>query len=278
MNQHLIALDLDGTTLNNQAALTTATIQTLRAAANAGHIVSIITGRPYRIARHIYDQIGIKTPMVNFNGALTHIPHEAWDKEYAVELTRELALDLLDHRQELGIKTITVEDKFHVWANHPTKDLPEFLPDHLTKDQLLNGHNLTTDPIALTIEYRSGEEGKIIQAVNEKYGDFVEPRVWGGSYNILELIHRGTHKESGMFYISKQFNIARQNIIAFGDEHNDLEMLDAAGRGVAMKNAIPAIKDVADDVTSVDNDHNGLAKYLQDYFKLSVPTSHEQAV
>ena len=45
-----------------------------------------------------------------------------------------------------------------------------------------------------------------------------------------------------------------------------------------MKNAIPAIKDVADDVTSVDNDHNGLAKYLQDYFKLSVPTSHEQAV
>ena len=81
-----------------------------------------------------------------------------------------------------------------------------------------------------------------------------------------------------MFYIAKQFNIARQNIIAFGDEHNDLEMLDAAGRGVAMKNAIPAIKDVADDVTSVDNDHNGLAKYLQDYFKLSVPTSHEQAV
>uniref|UniRef100_UPI0024BB9E3C HAD-IIB family hydrolase n=2 Tax=Lactobacillaceae TaxID=33958 RepID=UPI0024BB9E3C len=173
MNQHLIALDLDGTTLNNKSALTAETIKTLRAAAAEGHIVSIITGRPYRIARHIYDQIGIKTPMVNFNGALTHIPHEAWDKEYAVELTRELALDLLDHQQELSIKTITVEDKFHVWANHPTKDLPEFLPDHLTKDQLLTHHNLNEDPIALTIEYQPGEEQKIIKAVNQKYGDFV---------------------------------------------------------------------------------------------------------
>ena len=270
MNQHLIALDLDGTTLNNKSALTAETIKTLRAAAAEGHIVSIITGRPYRIARHIYDQIGIKTPMVNFNGALTHIPHEAWDKEYAVELTRELALDLLDHQQELSIKTITVEDKFHVWANHPTKDLPEFLPDHLTKDQLLTHHNLNEDPIALTIEYQPGEEQKIIKAVNQKYGDFVEPRVWGGSYNILELIHRGTHKESGMFYIAKQYNISRQNIIAFGDEHNDLEMLDAAGRGVAMKNAVPDILNIADDVTAVDNDHNGLAKYLQDYYKLAI--------
>ena len=73
-----------------------------------------------------------------------------------------------------------------------------------------------------------------------------------------------------MYYIAKQYNISKQNIIAFGDEHNDLEMLDAAGRGVAMRNAIPAIKKVADDVTPVDNDHNGLAKYLQNYFRLSV--------
>lgn len=102
MNQHLIAIDLDGTTLNNQSQLTAETIKTLRAAAHAGHIVSIITGRPYRIAQRIYDQIGIKTPMVNFNGALAHIPHEHWDKEYDVELTRELALDLLAQHKQLG--------------------------------------------------------------------------------------------------------------------------------------------------------------------------------
>ena len=131
MDQHLIAIDLDGTTLNNQSKLTSETINTLRLAAKNGHIVSIITGRPYRIAQHIYDQIGIKTPMVNFNGALTHIPHENWDKEYEVELTKELALDLLAHKDELGIDTITVESKERFWANQATADVPEFLPNRL---------------------------------------------------------------------------------------------------------------------------------------------------
>lgn len=270
VNQHLIALDLDGTTLNNQSKLTPETVATLRALAHDGHIVSIITGRPYRIAQHLYDQLGIKTPMVNFNGALTHIPHEHWEKEYEVELTRELALDLLDHQKELGIKTITVENKYHVWANQATNDLPEFLPNKLSREQLLTPTNLTSNPIALTIQYEPEHEGDIIKAVNEKYGDFVEPRVWGGPYSILELIHRGTHKESAMFYVAQQYQIDRQHIIAFGDEHNDLEMIDAAGRGVAMQNAIPEVKAVANDVTPIDNDHNGLAKYLRDYFKVAI--------
>lgn len=270
MNQHLIAIDLDGTTLNNQSQLTPETVKTLRAAAADGHIVSIITGRPYRIARRIYDQISIKTPMVNFNGALTHIPHQHWNKEYDVELTREIALDLLAQHQKLGIETLTVESKLHVWANHASNHLPEFLPNQLQPKQVLNADNLAGNPLAMTIEYQPDHEQDIIKAVNEKYGNFVEPRVWGGPYHILELIRRGIHKESGMFYIAKQYNISKNNIIAFGDEHNDQEMLDAAGRGVAMRNAIPAIKKIADDVTSVDNDHNGLAKYLQAYFKLKV--------
>ncbi|MBU3830077.1 MAG: Cof-type HAD-IIB family hydrolase [Candidatus Limosilactobacillus merdavium] len=269
MDQHLIAIDLDGTTLNNQSKLTSETINTLRLAAKNGHIVSIITGRPYRIAQHIYDQIGIKTPMVNFNGALTHIPHENWDKEYEVELTKELALDLLAHKDELGIDTITVESKERFWANQATTDVPEFLPNRLESSQLLSERNLSDDPIAITIEYQPASKERIIKMVNDKYGNFVEPRVWGGPYNILELIHRGTHKESGMFYIAKQYNIDRNHIIAFGDEKNDQEMIDAAGRGVAMNNAIPEIKAIADDVTPLDNEHNGLADYLQKYLKLA---------
>ena len=103
MDQHLIALDLDGTTLNNQSKLTNETITTLRALARDGHIVSIITGRPYRIAKHIYDEIGIKTPMVNFNGALTHIPHEHWDKEYDVEFDTD---DILKWDDDISLTEV----------------------------------------------------------------------------------------------------------------------------------------------------------------------------
>ena len=119
MKQHLIAIDLDGTTLNNQSKLTPTTIKTLQTLSRQGHLVSIVTGRPYLISGHLYDQIGLKTPMINFNGALGHIPHRKWAGEYAVNVTREMTLDLLAHKQELGIKMVIAEDKYHVWADHP---------------------------------------------------------------------------------------------------------------------------------------------------------------
>ena len=83
--------------------------------------------------------------------------------------------------------------------------------------------------------------------MDQKYGDFVEPRVWGGPYSIMELIRRGT--QSWAASIVKEYQLSPDQIIAFGDEHNDAEMLSYAGRGVAMKNAVDDIKQIADDVT-----------------------------
>ena len=268
MKQHLIAIDLDGTTLNNQSKLTPTTIKTLQTLSRQGHLVSIVTGRPYLISGHLYDQIGLKTPMINFNGALGHIPHRKWAGEYAVNVTREMTLDLLAHKQELGIKMVIAEDKYHVWADHPSSDLPEFLPAKLAPEQILNEHNLNNDPIALTIQFDPAKKDAILNVVDQKYGDFVEPRVWGGPYSIMELIRRGTHKEAGLRHLVNEYQLSPDQIIAFGDEHNDAEMLSYAGRGVAMKNAVDDIKQIADDVTPLDNDHDGLAKYLQDYFHL----------
>lgn len=54
MDQHLIALDMDGTTLNNQSKLTDHTVSTLRRLANDGHLVVIVTGRPWLISRHTF--------------------------------------------------------------------------------------------------------------------------------------------------------------------------------------------------------------------------------
>lgn len=72
----------------------------------------------------------------------------------------------------------------------------------------------------------------ILNAVDQKYGDFVEPRVWGGPYSIMELIRRGTHKEAGLRHLVKEYQLSPDQIIAFGDEHNDAEMLSYAGRGL----------------------------------------------
>ncbi len=233
MNQHLIAIDLDGTTLNNQSQLSATTIKTLRQAAKNGHIVSIVTGRPYRISANFYDQIGLKSPMVNFNGALAHIPHQQWNREYQMSIDKEIALDLLQHGSELGIGTITAENKLHLWANHESNIMPDFFPSAITKDEILNSINLTSDPTALTLQYNPAEEKLLVQRIAEKYGSAVDVRVWGGPSSILEVVSKGIQKARGVDYLAKQYNISKQNIIAFGDEANDEEMLSYAGRGVA---------------------------------------------
>lgn len=271
MNQHLIAIDLDGTTLNNQSQLAPATINTLRQLANDGHVVSIVTGRPYRISKQFYDQIGLKTPMVNFNGALTHVPHQQWKFEYQRSINRDIAIDLLEHRQELGIHTMTAENKLHLWANQASHVMKDFFPTHLTTDEILTSANLTSDPTALTLQYQPDEKEILTRQINDKYGIDVDIRVWGGPHSILEVVSKGVHKDQGIEHIAKSYGIDRNNIIAFGDEDNDEEMLSYAGRGVAMKNGIESIKRIANDVTQDDNDHDGLAHYLQAYFGLEQP-------
>ena len=87
MQQKLITLDLDGTTLNNHSQLSPLTIKTLQKATRAGHLVSIVTGRPYRMARDIYDQLQLTTPMANFNGALTHIPQQRTNAYFQLPVT-----------------------------------------------------------------------------------------------------------------------------------------------------------------------------------------------
>ena len=73
MERYLIALDLDGTTLNADGQLSAGTIAVLREAQAAGHLVVITTGRPDSISEHFYDDLQLHGPMINFNGALIHI-------------------------------------------------------------------------------------------------------------------------------------------------------------------------------------------------------------
>lgn len=92
---------------------------------------------------------------------------------------------------------------------------------------------------------------------------------WSGDYTALEVTSRNTSKSRALAYVAQRYGIDQAHIIAFGDDMNDLDMLQFAGHGVAMKNARPAILEAADAQTPSDNDHDGMADYLADYLKLA---------
>lgn len=77
------------------------------------------------------------------------------------------------------------------------------------------------------------------------------------------MMHKGATKINGILAIAKEFNILKNEIIAFGDDVNDKEMLQNCGLGIAMDNAIDEIKGIADCICE-SNDNDGVAKYLED--------------
>jgi len=90
----------------------------------------------------------------------------------------------------------------------------------------------------------------------------IEHRNWAMDYRFLEVVKQGINKATGIDRVAKYYNIPQERIIAFGDENNDLEMLQYAKYGIAMGNGIKDVKEIAYDVTKT-NEEDGVAYYLE---------------
>lgn len=273
MDRKLIAIDLDGTTLNDQSLITKETYATIQKVIKQGHIVSIATGRSYRTSSHFYKELNLNTPMVNFNGAWCHHPiQENWEPGYHKTLDRKVALSLLSLNQYSGVHLIAAEEKDKVYVDRNHEETPNFIiPIQLLNAKTLpfNESTLKNDPTSVNVFAINENEVPVIQdKIITKYGKDVEVRTWGGQTPTLEVVSAGIQKAMGVERVADYFNIRRENILAFGDEANDYEMIQYAGHGVVMKNGIDSLKEISDDITSSTNDENGLANYLTQYFNL----------
>ncbi|MDR3242110.1 MAG: Cof-type HAD-IIB family hydrolase [Lactobacillaceae bacterium] len=271
MGRKLIGIDLDHTTLNEAGEVSAQTRKTLQAAQNDGHIISIITGRPPRMATDIYDTIGLKSPMINFNGALGSIPRENWKDEYSFQLKHDIVFDLLEQAGNLGIKTIVAENKHDFYGDslsiQPAEDAVYF-PKQTDSKKMLEHLSLQVNVNTIILNVIDPlQQANIKQLLLERYGsDNITVTLWGKS--VLEITPAGVSKVTGLDLLSKSFAIAKDDIYAFGDGMNDFAMLDFATHGIVMANGHPDLKAIADDVTTYSNEDDGLARYLEKLLNL----------
>ena len=261
---------MDGTTLNNDSQISAKTAETIQAAADQGYIVSIVTGRPNRLSENFYDDLKLTTPMINFNGNLGILPHQAWDREYQYTIDKEIVTELLAKSKPLGLSLVAVEGRNMFLANQGLSSGFGFFPSTLTTNQILSNKSLKENPISITVQVKPELKQGLIDFVEQQFGDEVEVSPWGGPNPIVEIATKGVHKSTGLKFLADYYGILQKDIIAFGDEGNDLTMMQYAGTGVAMKNAIAKIKGLADEVTDFTNDEDGVARYLQDRLDIAV--------
>ena len=269
MTKKVIALDLDGTLLNSDSQLSDFTKETIKKISEKGHRVVITTGRPYRMALEFYKELELNTPMINFNGSLIHIPEKKWNFEKSFTLDKSFLLDMVERKDEIEADFIAGEyrNKFFITApNEKIADPKLFGIENFKPENQFQSHLVTENPNAILLQTRAADKYALAEEMNAFYQHELSINTWGGPLNILECSPKGVNKAFALQYLLNIFNVDRQNLIAFGDEHNDTEMLAFAGTGYAMKNASQTLLPYADQQLDRTNDQDGVAHKLIQLF------------
>lgn len=232
----LIACDLDGTLLNSNGELSTNTIRGIKEVSKKGHIVCLITGRPYDGAIKIYNQLGLKTIMANQNGSFISIPH---DKNYipiAMGFSKMILKQILENRILKNVMHNTLIEGMGVaWLwNKASDEILHGMKDmfHLDGRIVENANEdfskITTDIASLLFEIKSIDNLNSIIYEIKNIAPTLIVRNWSlpnkDSF-IIEVNTQFATKQTAIRYISSYYGIPKERWIAFGDGDNDVEML-----------------------------------------------------
>ncbi|UXH45748.1 Cof-type HAD-IIB family hydrolase [Rossellomorea vietnamensis] len=266
--KHLIVLDLDGTLLTDEKKISSKTHDILKKARHKGHEVMIATGRPFRASELYYQQLQLTTPIVNFNGAFVHHPTDPSWGVYHEPMDLDVAKQIINACDDFPFRNIVAEVMDDVYLHyHDEKIIDVFMmgnPSISTGDirNVLSDH-----PTSMLIHAEEEDVADIRAHLDDVHAELIDHRRWAAPWHIIEIVKSGLNKAVGIERVASSLNIPQERIIAFGDEDNDLEMLDYAGTGVAMGNAIDPLKDIANAVT-LSNEEDGIGRYLQKRFDL----------
>ncbi len=259
----LIAIDLDGTLLNDRKQVADETLRSLSCAIERGCRVVIASARPPRSVRAIYQTLGLDTWQINYNGALV------WDEPTRsvvahTPLPGELVRSMIDHarmRYPAVLITCEIMDRWHTDREDQTyttetgrlfppdviAPLDEFCNQPITKLMLLGPPEMMTE---LTADISITFAGQMTIVSTDA--------------DLIQITHPDASKAAALATVAGHYGVALEHTMAIGDAANDIGMLKVAGVGIAMDNATPAVKAIADWIAPSNNDH-GVCAALKRY-------------
>jgi Cof subfamily protein (haloacid dehalogenase superfamily) len=264
MRFKLVASDIDGTLIHNDGTLSPRTLHVL-AALPVPFVV--VTGRPVRWLRQLYEQMPAPVPAVCANGAVIYDPIDD-QILLANPLSTDLLLDVAKRLREAVpdiALAVEVEDGRSFWYEEAWPVRWETVPQQVRV--LTTPEELTSVPaVKLLARSANHQADAFYELVSGLLGEVAET-THSSSSALVEISAPAVTKAAGLAWICERDGIDASEVLAFGDMPNDIPMLAWAGHGVAMGNAHPAARAVADEVT-LTNDEDGVARYLTEEFGL----------
>ena len=259
INESMIVLDLDKTLLNRENQITEYTLKVLDKYRECGGKIAIATGRAITRSRKYMEQIHA-CGLITLNGSVTYyngdiIAQTPIDKEKVYDMVQRLmAIEGMSMAVCYPDYMITSNPKFAVPGVNDYCDMKEFNLNEIQNIKAFSSNYAAMDEI----DYDFYGCRKITSQKEE-------------GFHVIAC--KDVDKLNGIEALCNQLNIDIENTIAFGDDYNDLSMLENCGIGVAMANASDMVKDVANELT-LSNEEDGVGVWLNQYFDLNVINSN----
>lgn len=262
----LVASDLDGTLLDNKKQVSKENVEAIRKLKENGIMFGIASGRPVETIMAMVDGWNLSKDLgfiSGMNGGVIY-DYRAQTKEEFYLLDGEIVKDIMRFFEDMDVifQVLVGADRYVNKSTEETRanailfgeneiecDLYEFVTG-----KQINKLMLYFDP-----SYQDTVIERSTHYHNEKCVGFCTANY------LFEYVDPHINKGFGMEKLATHFGTTTDNIVAFGDDSNDIEMLVAAGVGVAMKNARDTVKEVADYVSEYTNEENAIAHYIEDY-------------
>ncbi|MBC1639328.1 HAD family phosphatase [Listeria welshimeri] len=278
MTTQTIILDIDGTLLNDDKKISPETRKALITAQQNGVKLILASGRP-TIGMHLYaEQLEMKKYhglLVSYNGAKV-VDCQTKEELFNQTLTIAEGKAVLEHMKQFEVKVMIDKDDY-MYVNNVYDCYIHYKDEEINIIQYESrGGNFKLcekEDLAAFLDYRIN---KILTAGDPDYMQKNYQAMMAPFKNTLncvftadfyfEFTAKNIDKAKALDTVLTPMGIHAENIIAFGDGHNDITMVKYAGTGIAMDNAVPELKAVANSIT-LSNNKDGIAHVLNNFIK-----------
>ena len=266
-NYKLIVTDMDGTVLGEDHKITEENKQALKEAEKMGIKVVFATGRFHDSAKEHIDFLDNIMPIISSNGSI--IKHPITNKVYYSNfIDKNTCLEIIDIMEKHNLRYQVYTDE-KILQKYETEEemisMKEFIANAFSdKTEIVFKKELEEDiknSKVLKFNIFDLENPELMDEVRCDLKGISNIEITSSWKNNLEIMNEGSNKGKAIEFLSDLLGIDREQIIAFGDNYNDLSMLKFVGTGVAMGNAEEEVKNIADYITD-KNVNSGVAKAI----------------
>jgi Cof subfamily protein (haloacid dehalogenase superfamily) len=278
----LLALDLDGTLLNSRGEISQRNLNAIESAREKGVRVALVTGRRFRDSRPVALELGLDVPLISHNGALTKhantlqtvavLPLPLAAAREALRVGRAAGADALlsDDHEGLGVLVYdhlsgdnVAVHRYVAWARRLHGDeegskavrqvdsLEDYL-DHEPIHLAFSGRCSAMDQLGETLQAELGSSVKVLST------QYLEQ-----DFTLLDVVNPSASKGAGVAAAAAELSVSADEIMAIGDNYNDLEMLLFAGTGVVMANAPLSLREIPGLHPTASNIEDGVALAIE---------------